>query len=214
MSNPLFDTLFRPTTLSPVVASAAPVREKGTHTRAGNAMNRTRAALLAGAARAVEASGTKITMSQVATAAGVAKATLYNHFRTRDAVLAALIVDQVEALIGAQAGKPLARALTDTADAISRNPICRSLARCEPAALATLGRIDETAPAWQRARSAVAETLAAGGRGGTDLVLRWLAAFVVSPAGAEEIAADVAALLDGLPRVGGATTTDPVAQPA
>ena len=31
--------------------------------------------------------GTKITMSQIAANAGVAKATLYNHFRTRDAVL-------------------------------------------------------------------------------------------------------------------------------
>ena len=64
----------------------------GTRTRAGNAMNRTRAALLDGARRAVEMSGTKITMAQVAASAGVAKATLYNHFRTRDAVLSALVL--------------------------------------------------------------------------------------------------------------------------
>ena len=48
MSDPLYDTLFRPTTLSPRVTSAAPVRAKGVHSRAGNAMNRTRAALLSG----------------------------------------------------------------------------------------------------------------------------------------------------------------------
>src|SRR3954447_15000654 len=113
MNDPLFDTLFRPTTLSPVVASAAPVREKGTRTRAGNAMDRTRAALLAGAARAVAASGTKITMAQVATAAGVAKATLYNHFRTREAVLAALVLPQGDEIIDAQAGKPLGTGLVD-----------------------------------------------------------------------------------------------------
>jgi len=41
--DPLFDTLFRPTTVSPAIASAAPVREAGTRSRAGNAMNRTRA---------------------------------------------------------------------------------------------------------------------------------------------------------------------------
>ena len=68
MSNPLFDTLFRPTTVDrqpavpgrstvaagprpvvPPIASAAPVRTTGTRTRAGNAMSRTRTALLAGA---------------------------------------------------------------------------------------------------------------------------------------------------------------------
>ncbi|MDT4917587.1 MAG: TetR/AcrR family transcriptional regulator, partial [Pseudonocardiales bacterium] len=87
-SDPLYDTLFRPTTVSPLSASAAPVRQQGMHTRAGNAMSRTRAALLSGAARAVSVTGSRITMAQVATAAGVAKATLYNHFRTRDAVLA------------------------------------------------------------------------------------------------------------------------------
>src|SRR3954468_3967939 len=150
MSDPLFDTLFRPTTLSPVVASAAPVREKGTRTRAGNAMDRTRAALLAGAGRAVAASGTKITMAQVATAAGVAKATLYNHFRTRDAVLAALLTCEVDALIEAQTGKPVASALTDAAGAISDHPIRRALAEIEPAVLAGLGRIDPGAAGWQR----------------------------------------------------------------
>src|SRR3954467_4488632 len=111
MSDPLYDTLFRPPTPSPRAPPAAPVRAKGVHTRAGNAMNRTRAALLSGAARAVEVSGTKITMAQVAAAAGVAKATLYNHFRTRDAVLGALVEHQVEAIIEAQAGKPVGVAL-------------------------------------------------------------------------------------------------------
>src|SRR4051794_11913933 len=133
MSNPLFDTLFRPTTGSPALTSAAPVRAPGTRTRAGNAMTRTRAALLAGAARAVEVSGTKITMAQVAAAGGVAKATLYNHFRTRDAVLAALVIAQVDALVDAQQGKPLDAALGDAAVAISAHPVRRGLARVEPA---------------------------------------------------------------------------------
>jgi AcrR family transcriptional regulator len=199
VSDPLFDTLFRPTTVSPLIASAAPVREKGTHTRAGNAMNRTRAALLAGAARAVEVSGTKITMAQVAAAAGVAKATLYNHFRTREAVLAALLVDQVDAIVDAQADKPLDTALAGAATAIATHPVRRGLARVEPAVLAALAVIDDSAAGWQHARAAVAAALAAESRAGVDTVLRWLASFLFSEAEPEAIARDVAVLLAGLP---------------
>ena len=201
MSDPLFDTLFRPTTASPLAASAAPVRQRGVHTRAGNAMNRTRAALLAGAARAVSVSGSKITMAQVAAAAGVAKATLYNHFRTREAVLAALVVHQVDEIIDAQAGKPLGTALVDAATAIAGHPVCRGLAMVEPALLAAIGRIDDTATGWQHARAAVGAALAAESRDGVDTVLRWLASFVLSGAAPESIARDVAILLAGLPMV-------------
>lgn len=213
MSNPLFDTLFRPTTVSPLVASAPPVREKGTHSRAGNAMNRTRAALLAGAAQAVAVSGTKITMAQVAAAGGVAKATLYNHFRTREAVLAALLVDQVDKIVAEQEGKPLDAALIGAARAIATSPVRRGLERVEPATLAALGRIDLTATAWQHARAAVAGALAAESRGGADTVLRWLASYLFTEAEPDAVARDVAVLLDGLPY-----TTQPgeaaVARPA
>jgi AcrR family transcriptional regulator len=206
MDSPLIDTLFRPTAApvrpaGPDVTSAAPVREKGTHTRAGNAMSRTRAALLTGAARAVESSGTKITMAQVAAAGGVAKATLYNHFRTREAVLAALLLEQTRAVVDDQADKPLANALADAATAIGRNPVRRALARIEPAALASLGCIDTSTEPWQYARAGVAAALAAAGKGGTDTVLRWLASYLFTPATATEIVADVAVLIDGLPAV-------------
>jgi AcrR family transcriptional regulator len=199
VSDPLYEALFRPTAVSPLIASAPPVRQKGTHTRAGNAMNRTRAALLAGAARAVSVSGTKITMAQVAAAAGVAKATLYNHFRTREAVLAALVVHQVDEIIGAQAGKPLGTALVDAARAIAEHPVRRGLGHVEPAVLALIGRIDDGAPGWQHARAAVGAALAAEGRDGVDTVLRWLASFVITDATPESIARDVAVLLAGLP---------------
>src|SRR3954454_22092712 len=132
-SDPLFDTLFRPTTLPPAIASAPRVRERGALSRAGNAMTRTRAALLDGARRAVLVNGTKITMAQVAAAAGVAKATLYNHFRTREAVLTALVLDEVNALALAAAEQPLDRAQAETANELGRYPALRALARTEPA---------------------------------------------------------------------------------
>src|SRR5437763_801411 len=77
-------------TLRDVAAAAAPVRERGVHSRAGNAMQRTRAAVIEGAVRAVEKHGArKTTMSDIAMLAGIAKGTLYNHFRTKEAVYAA-----------------------------------------------------------------------------------------------------------------------------
>jgi AcrR family transcriptional regulator len=199
--DPLFDTLFRPTSLAPAIASAAPVRVPGTRSRAGNAMGRTRAALLDGARRAVEVNGTKITMAQVAAGAGVAKATLYNHFRTRDAVLRALVVDEVRRLVGQAGGAPLADALSSAAYALSRHPLLRALARSEPGTLAALSCIDTAAEGWQLAQRGVDAALATGARGGTDTVLRWLASYLISPGAPDSIAADVAVILAGLPEV-------------
>lgn len=211
-SDPLFDTLFRPTTVPPAIASAAPVRERGTRSRAGNAMNRTRAALLDGARRAVLVNGTKITMAQVAAAAGVAKATLYNHFRTREAVLAALVMDEVSALTARAAEQPLDRALAETAQALASHPALRALARTEPATLAALGRIDLRSEGWRRGRDAVAAALAAEGVAGTELVLRWLASYLLSPASEATIAGEIAILLAALPVV--PAPVEATAQPA
>jgi AcrR family transcriptional regulator len=197
--DPLFDTLFRPTTIEPQLASSAPVREAGTRSRAGNAMGRTRAALLDGARRAVQVSGTKITMAKVAAAGGVAKATLYNHFRTREAVLAALLEDEVASLTARLADRPLADALAAAANTLSEHPLLRTLSQLEPATLSRLGTIDPSARGWQVAREGVDSALARASRGGTDLVLRWLASFVLSPADPATIAEDLAILLVGLP---------------
>jgi AcrR family transcriptional regulator len=199
MSNPLFDTLFRPTALAPSIASAAPVREPGLRSRAGNAMNRTRAALMTGAARAVEVSGTKITMAQVAAAAGVAKATLYNHFRTREAVLDALVRAEVDALVDEFAERPLIDALTGAALAISTHPLRDALARVEPQTLAAIGRMNDASEPWSRAREGVAAVLGAHSLGGADFVVRWLASFLLSPGDPGSIAADVEIMVAALP---------------
>ena len=59
VADPLFETLFRGSRSSVAIASAAPVQTIGTHSRAGNAMGRTRAAVLEGATRAVEKYGSR-----------------------------------------------------------------------------------------------------------------------------------------------------------
>jgi AcrR family transcriptional regulator len=162
-------------------------------------MSRSRAALLAGARRAVEVSGTKISMSQVATVSGVAKATLYNHFRTRDAVLTALLDHEVDELLHQASGRPLDEALRVTAAALSKHPVLLALARREPATVVRLASIDGEGQNWRRARDAVEHLLSVSNRGGTDTVLRWLASLMVAPGNESSIAADVAVLMAGLP---------------
>lgn len=200
--DPLFDTLFRSTVATPAIASAAPVTTRGTRSRAGNAMSRTRAAILDGARRAVEISGTRITMAQVAAAAGVAKATLYNHFRTREAVLSALLDDEIAALLDDNAGRPLADTLVAAASTLAEHPLLRALARVEPATLTALARVDLDAPGWRAAADAL--DAAHGVRLGraNTLVLRWVASYLITPAGAAAIAAEVDLLLSSLPAAG------------
>jgi len=204
--DPLFETLFRGTSAPSTIGSAAPVPTIGTHSRAGNAMARTRLALLNGAGRAVVAGGTKVTMSQIAMNAAVAKATLYNHFRTRDAVLAALLDHEVQVLLDGTPNSTLDRALGNAAASLSNHPLLRALARVEPATLAAIARVDLTVAGWRAARDAVAAALAAAGVGGTDIVLRWLASFLLTPASGEAIAEDVQILLAGLPAAAAAST--------
>jgi AcrR family transcriptional regulator len=102
------------------LASDAPVRPAGTRSRAGNAMGRTRQALLRGAAAAVAAHGTRVTMAEVATAAGVAKATLYNHLRTREEVLQAVLANEVLRVCAQSRDLTVAEALTAAEAEVTR----------------------------------------------------------------------------------------------
>jgi AcrR family transcriptional regulator len=143
-------------------------------------------------------SGAKITMAQVAASAGVAKATLYNHFRTREEVLTALLTDEVDALVHRLAERDLATALRWAAVAISNHPLLDALGD-DPAVLANLSRVDVRSSGWVRVAEATERLLARAGRRGTPSVLRWLGSFVLAPADEQDIAADVAVLVAGLP---------------
>jgi AcrR family transcriptional regulator len=167
--------------------SAAPVRERGVRSRAGNAMQRTRGAVLDGAVRAVEKHGARrTTMADIAMLAGIAKGTLYNHFRTKEAVYAAAIDAGVAALVEecvAVAGDDLAEALAQAAERLGGHPALRRIAAEEPVVLAGLVTIDD-GPAWARVRAGVARVLQVARRdasvGSVELVLRWLVSFVAA----------------------------------
>jgi AcrR family transcriptional regulator len=179
--------------------SELPSRVIGTRSRAGNAMGRTRRALLQGAAVAVATHGTKVTMGEVAAAAGVAKATLYNHLRTRDDVLSAVLCNEIERICEETRDLTVGDALAAAAAAISAHPIRRGLAAGEPEVLARMARVDVLAEGWRLAAVEVSARLRGVGRGGAETVLRVLSSYLTSPGDPVSIRADVCALLDGLP---------------
>lgn len=181
-------------------------------------MARSRAAILTGAGRAVELSGTRMSMAQVAAAAGVAKATLYNHFRTREDVLNSLLVAEIDRLIGRIGHLELSEALLQAAVAISEHPLLEALGGEETATLAALARVDVRSTGWMRVAEATGVLLARHGRRGVPTVLRWLSSFVIAPAEACDIRGDVAVLVAGLPplrhEVRDAASDGPILGPA
>ena len=182
--------------------SDAPVRPPGTHTRSGNAMARTRAAILDAAASRVEHSGVrKTTMSDVAAAARVAKATLYNHFRTKDDLLDALVLSRIEQLTLEEGS--LADALEQAAAALGADRALRRVVQDEPAVLAVLA-VPGKGRLWDAARTAVTTVLSRTGAptdsASIDVVLRWLVGHALWPGTLDEVALGARVLEEGLGR--------------
>ncbi|MCF6745084.1 TetR family transcriptional regulator [Blastococcus sp. KM273128] len=142
-------------------------------------MNRTRAELLAGAAEAFAAQGLRrATMQSVAAAAGVAKATLYNYFRTKDEVARALLGVELQRLTDLAAGLPPAEGLAGLADELATHPVLRRLAAAEPDRLVALLAPGE--PAWAELTGRLAAVLGTDDDG-AQLAGRWLLGVVLQP---------------------------------
>lgn len=157
-------------------------------------MGRTRTALLQAAAGCVTARGARATtMGQLALEGGVAKATLYNHFRTKDEVLAALVDSRVAALgevcLSVAGDGGLAAALERAAAGLAADEPLRAVAAGEPALLLPLLR-PGAGGGWDAARTAVTTVLEASGTpsgpGAVDTVLRWLVGQLLQPATADQ----------------------------
>jgi AcrR family transcriptional regulator len=170
---------------------------RGTRSRAGNAMGRTREAALDGAVRAVAKYGSrKTTMGDIAVLAGIAKATLYNHFRARDDVYRDALRSQVEQLATAaraKAGDGFDAALVEVVGLLREHPALRRLAREEPAVVATLAAMDD-GETWTAVRGHVAAVLRSAGLPDgaqpVELVVRYLASQLLKPSPADAAAAD------------------------
>jgi AcrR family transcriptional regulator len=152
-------------------------------------MARTRAAVLDGAAQAVEKYGArKTTMADIASLSGVAKATVYNHFRTKEDLFRAAVeagIRDAGLACAAIAATDLTRALATAAERVGSVPALRRIALEEPALLAHFAVASDSAP-WRAARQAADAVLAAAGRrpdpASADLLVRWVASHVGTPA--------------------------------
>ena len=185
--------------------SDAPVRPPGSHTRSGNAMARTRAAILDAAATVVTSHGVRrTTMSDVAATGRVAKATLYNHFRTKDDLLDALVLaqlDQLAARCSEVAASGPAAVLELAALQLAASPVLGRARQDEPAVVAALA-VPRSGRLWTAARGAVRSVLGAAGVAPddavVDLVLRWLVAQAVWPGSRAEVALGARVLAEGI----------------
>jgi AcrR family transcriptional regulator len=157
-------------------------------------MGRAHEAALRGALAAVEKYGSrKATMGDIAMLAGIAKATLYNHFRTRDDVYLAVVaseVDRVAAAARAKLPEGFGVAVAEAARLIGEMAALRKIAVDDPAALAALATPGD-GPAWIAARADIAGALSASGYSddapaAVDLVLRYLASQLLTPSAAAD----------------------------
>ena len=153
-------------------------------------MSRTRAGLLRGAAAAFSATGVRTTtMQAIAAASGVAKATLYNHFRTKDDVAATLLAFELDRLVALAAELPLTVAVPALAEEVGAHPVLRRLAETEPETLARMLTMD----AAQWADIAVALGAALGlSRVAAEVLGRWLLGLVLQPGNPAERAQQAA----------------------
>jgi AcrR family transcriptional regulator len=181
-------------------------------------MGRTRTAALEGARRVLAEVGLrKATMTDVAVRGGLAKATLYNHFRTKDDLVEGLVRDDVSDLAADcrdLAADDLVVALTRAADAVASHPVLVGLRTVEPSALLTVA-VPASGDLWDDVRTETAAVLDAGERASgpdqVDLVLRWLAGHAVVPGSQTSRAAQARLLVASLPA---AVRTTSFAQPA
>jgi AcrR family transcriptional regulator len=142
-------------------------------------MGRTRAGLLAGAFRAFADQGLRrSTMQSIAAAAGVAKATLYNHFRTKDDVTSALLAAELERLTTLAADLPLEQALASLSDELGAHPVLRRLAETEPEVLTTFLALP--AERWAGLVERLGTALRLDGES-AELAARWLLGVVLQP---------------------------------
>ena len=176
-------------------------------------MGRTRTAALEGARRVLAEHGLrKATMSDVAVRGGLAKATLYNHFRTKDDLVAGLIHDDLAELAADcrdLAASDLGVALTRAADGVATHPVVVGLRTVEPAALLPLAS-PGSGDAWDAVRVEVAALLDVGervsGPSHVDLVCRWLTSHVLEPGSQASREAEAGLLAEALPAAVRTTT--------
>ena len=148
-------------------------------------MGRTRDGLLDGAVASIQRDGLRhLTMSGICTRSGVAKATLYNHFRTKADVLSAVVAREVDRVAdvarSATSGGSLADGLSAAADYVATFAPGRAVAAGEPQALVPLLTAG-SGRGWEHARDRASAVLDVDPTDPlVDLVLAWLGSVLMA----------------------------------
>ena len=182
-------------------------KRENAHSRAGNAMERSRKALLNGAREAIAVNGLSGTsMVDVADFGQVARATLYNHFRSNEELLTALILDEVERASGLfRAEKTFEAGLNALARDIGSNAMLRKIAGNDPTTLAAVIKVNQE-PIWAKIQTQfalLAKERKVSDSAAVDLAFRWLLSQVAYPLAPELLpgAAAIIARIAKLPAV-------------
>jgi AcrR family transcriptional regulator len=190
-----------PVPVPPPAPAPEPEARGASRVRSGNGMARSRACILSGAAKCIARYGTrKTTMGDITREGGIAKGTLYNHFRRKADVYAALLADEVDDLLSQVAALPapggsaesVVEALAYAAEWLSEHPVLCALRDREPEVAARLARPDE-GELWQAVRQAALQRVSLAVAAGAlhpqtdpavavDTLLRWAVSHVTWPA--------------------------------
>jgi len=154
----------------------------------------TRQALLDGARIVFAEVGVRnANMIEIADRSEVARATLYNHFRDKDELVAALIEDEIERLRNLITSAPDRReVLFLLANEISQNAALRKVLALEPHLIATLAQISDT-PIWNQARNILATSLRTSSVG-VEIALRWCISQFFAPIATPDLESSIAAV--------------------
>lgn len=166
--------------------SAAP------RSRAGNAMERTRSGIVAGARAAIVRDGVRrLSMARVADLGGIAKATVYNHVRSKPQLLGLVAHDLLDRVVAAalDAAPPgghlaFSESLVAAGRTAARDDVVRAVADKEPVVVGKLLRVIDT-EVWDPVRDAISvlavrhDVVLTPDQ--SDLIVRWLITLAVAP---------------------------------
>ena len=160
-----------------------------------SAHRRTEAAILEGTKALIARSGiTGLSMIEIADFSEVSRATLYNHYRDKDAVLAALVTSEVNRLaeLATHAGTP-ADALESLSISISSDPALAAM-RVHDAQILVAAMTNTASEHYVT----IAQIIygAVKSQAGTGIAMRWLLGQALQPITAEQSREQAALLVE------------------
>jgi TetR/AcrR family transcriptional regulator, transcriptional repressor of aconitase len=155
---------------------------------------RTRSAILEATKILIARHGLQVTsMIEIADTAEVSRATLYNHFRSKESVMRGLLEFEVSRILELAASESSpAQALARISIEISSDPALATMRAYDPAVLTQLLSAGAD-PLWQQIHQALLQLFSSSQR--VELILRWLIGQVFAPLNPEQSAHQAAVIV-------------------